>query len=336
MAASKISANVDYAAPGKQIGWLTIPHSRNESGWGAIHMPIACIANGKGPTLLFTGGNHGDEYEGQIALMKLVRQLEAHEVQGRVIIIPHLNYPAMTANQRLSPIDGGNMNRVFPGKRDGTITEMIAHYVSSQILPLADAVIDIHSGGRSMFFLPSAVMHRLPDAAMMEKTMAAMTAFGAPVGLVLVELDAAGMLDTAVEEAGKLFLSTELGGGQFTSLETNGIAETGVWNMLKHFGLVEGAPVTRESRGLAPTRIMETPGDGYVICRHHGIVEPLAEPGDEVKKGEAIAHVWNFDDPGAEPWEHVAGCDGLLLVRHLPGQITRGDCLAVIAQDWKG
>lgn len=336
MTASKIGSNVDYGAPGRQVGWLTIPHSRNESGWGAIHMPIACFANGSGPTLLFTGGNHGDEYEGQIALMKLVRELDVGALQGCVIVIPHLNYPAMTANQRLSPLDGGNMNRVFPGRRDGTVTEMIAHYVASTILPLADAVIDIHSGGRSMYFLPSAVMHRLEDAAMMARTMAAMTAFGAPVGLVLVELDAAGMLDTAVEATGRLFLSTELGGGQFTSPESNAIAATDVANMLKHFGVIEGEPVSRESRGLTPTRIMETPGDGYVICRHHGIIEPLVDTGAEVRAGDPIAHVWNPDDPGAEPWDHVAACDGLLLVRHLPGRIARGDCLAVIAQDWAG
>ena len=61
MAFSKISANVDYEAPGKQVGWLNIPHSRDESGWGAMHMPISVIANGSGPTVVFTGGNHGDE-----------------------------------------------------------------------------------------------------------------------------------------------------------------------------------------------------------------------------------------------------------------------------------
>ncbi|MBT7648652.1 MAG: N-alpha-acetyl diaminobutyric acid deacetylase DoeB, partial [Rhodospirillaceae bacterium] len=224
MVDSKISANVDFGALGKQVGWLNIPHSRNESGWGAMHMPMSVIANGSGPTVVFTGGNHGDEYEGQIALMKLVRSLDPGEVQGRVIIIPHLNYPAMRANARLSPIDDGNMNRAFPGKRDGTITEMIAHYINGAVLPLADAVVDIHSGGRSMYFEPSAIMHKLDDAAMYQRAMAAMKAFGAPVGLVLTELDSAGMLDTAVEDVGTLFVSTELGGGQFTSPHTVEIA----------------------------------------------------------------------------------------------------------------
>ena len=330
MADSKISANVDCEASGKQIGWLNIPHSRNESGWGAMHMPISVIANGNGPTVVFTGGNHGDEYEGQIALMNLVRALDPAEVQGRIIVIPHLNYPAMRVNARLSPYDGGNMNRVFPGKRDGTITEMIAHYVSGVVLPLADAVVDIHSGGRSMYFEPSAIMHDLEDRAMYEKTMAAMKAFGAPVSLILTELDAAGMLDTAVEDAGKLFLSTELGGGQFTSPRTVEIAETGVRNVLKHFEVLEGEPVVRD------TRLMETPDGAYVICRDHGIVEPLVDVADEVSAGQPIARVHDYDNPEREPVVYRAGIAGMLLIRHMPGMITRGDCLGVIATDLGG
>jgi len=327
---SKISANIDFGATGKQVGWLTIPHSRDESGWGSMHMPIAVIANGTGPTVVFTGGNHGDEYEGQIALMKLVRALDPGEVQGRVIVIPHLNYPAMRANARLSPIDGGNMNRVFPGRRDGTITEMIAHYVSIAVLPDADAVIDIHSGGRSMYFAPSAIMHDLDDRDLYDRTMALMKAFGAPHSLVLTELDAAGMLDTAVEEAGKLFLSTELGGGQFTSPETVAIAETGVRNSLKHLGVLDGEPEPRN------TRIMETPDGAYVIARHDGIIEPLVETGQDISAGQPVARIHDFDNPEDEPAEYRAGLDGMLLIRHLPGRITRGDCLAVVATDRAG
>ena len=330
MTDSKISENVDFNAPGKQVGWLNIPHSRNESGWGAMHMPISVIANGSGPTVVFTGGNHGDEYEGQIALMKLVRALDPAAVQGRIIVIPHLNYPAMRANARLSPIDGGNMNRAFPGKRDGTITEMIAHYVNGAVLPLADAVVDIHSGGRSMYFEPSAIMHDLEDRAMFDRTMAAMKAFGAPVGLVLTELDSAGMLDSAVEDAGTLFLSTELGGGQFTSPRTVEIAETGISNVLKHLGVLEGEPVARESR------IMETPDGAYVICRDHGIVEPLVDVGAMVGEGQPIAQVHDYDNPEREPAVYRAGIAGMLLIRHLPGIITRGDCLGVIATDLEG
>ncbi|MFQ5426058.1 MAG: succinylglutamate desuccinylase/aspartoacylase family protein, partial [Gaiellales bacterium] len=77
------------------------------------------------------------------------RELDAGAIRGRVIIMPALNLPALLAGQRLSPVDGKNMNRVFPGERNGTITSVIAHYVSTELLPRADAVVDIHSGGKS-------------------------------------------------------------------------------------------------------------------------------------------------------------------------------------------
>ncbi|MDX1529607.1 MAG: succinylglutamate desuccinylase/aspartoacylase family protein, partial [Gammaproteobacteria bacterium] len=92
---SRISASVDYDKAGKQYGYLSIPHSRDDSAWGSLRMPIAVISNGDGPTVLFTGGNHGDEYEGPIAIMKLARELEAGAVEGRVILIPALNFPAV-------------------------------------------------------------------------------------------------------------------------------------------------------------------------------------------------------------------------------------------------
>ena len=274
----KVTATVDFERDGKQFGHLNVPHSRNDSGWGAVHLPIVSIRNGAGPTVVLTGGNHGDEYEGPIALMKLARALDAAEIQGQVIVIPALNFPAVMAGTRVSPIDEVNMNRAFPGARGGGVSAMIAHFVQDKVLPLADALLDIHSGGKSMMFSPFAAFHRLPDTALMEKAKAAVLAFGAPVSLELVELDAEGMLDTAVEEMGKVFVGTELGGGGTTTTETVAIAETGVRNLLAHFGIIDAAPVPREERGLPPTRQMHMPdADCYLIAEDHGLYEALMD-----------------------------------------------------------
>ncbi len=159
----KVGTTVDFEAEGKHFGHLSIPHSRNDSGWGAVHLPVVSIRNGRGPTLVLTGGNHGDEYEGPIALLKLARSLDAKEIQGRVIVIPALNFPAVMAGTRVSPIDGVNMNRAFPGDRDGSVSSMIAHFVQHKILPLSDALLDIHWGGISLFFSRSAAFHGFPD-----------------------------------------------------------------------------------------------------------------------------------------------------------------------------
>jgi N-alpha-acetyl-L-2,4-diaminobutyrate deacetylase len=61
---SMVGTTVDYAAEGKQYGHLLVPHSRNESAWGTLMLPIVCIKGGDGPTMLLTAGNHGDGYEG--------------------------------------------------------------------------------------------------------------------------------------------------------------------------------------------------------------------------------------------------------------------------------
>lgn len=331
----RVSCDLDLDALGKQHGALTVPWSRDDSAWGSVMVPITVINGGAGPTLLFTGGNHGDEYEGPIALMKLARALPAEGLAGRVIILPAMNLPAVRAGRRTSPIDGVNMNRAFPGRRDGGVTQMICHYVATRLLPLADAVIDIHSGGKTLDFVPSAVIHELDDPVMMERSLAALRAFGAPLGLVLKELDSEGMLDTTVEDMGKLFLSTELGGKGTATAATVQVAERGVWNMLRHFGLItDGQGPDAPPPGVTQTRLMGTPdGDCFVTGRHAGLYEPLIDLGEPVRAGQAIGAIHDFEVAGSAPAVCHAARDGILYCRHAPGLIQRGDCLAVIAVD---
>ena len=119
---SRITTDVDFNADGKQIGYLRLPHSVHRSAYGFLAIPIAVIKNGKGPTVLTMSGNHGDEYEGQIANWKLIRGLNPKDVRGRVIVLPMANFPAAQAGMRTSPIDQGNLNRSFPGDPNGTPT----------------------------------------------------------------------------------------------------------------------------------------------------------------------------------------------------------------------
>ena len=112
---SPITPTVDFERDGVQHGFLRLPYSRDDSAWGSVMIPICVIRNGKGPLALLTGGNHGDEYEGPLALYELARTLEPKDVTGTVVIMPAMNYPAFRAGTRTSPIDKGNMNRSFPG-----------------------------------------------------------------------------------------------------------------------------------------------------------------------------------------------------------------------------
>ena len=115
---------------------------------------LCCINNGEGPSVLLCGGIHGDEYEAQVVLRQLITRLEATAVSGRIFIVPSLNFPAAQNGKRLSPLDGQNMNRVFPGRSDGTPTERLAAFLTGTLFPLVDLLIDVHAGGRDVSVVP--------------------------------------------------------------------------------------------------------------------------------------------------------------------------------------
>ena len=323
---SPISATVDFEADGVQHGFLRLPYSRDDSAWGSVMIPITVVSNGEGPTALLTGGNHGDEYEGPIALFDLALKLDPAEVRGRVIIVPAMNYPAFLAGTRTSPIDRGNLNRSFPGRPDGTVTEKIADYFQRVLLPLADIVLDFHSGGKTLDFLPFCAAHILADKQQEAKAFECVAAFGAPYSIKMLEIDAVGMYDTAAEEMGKIFITTELGGGGSATAKSAGIAKLGVLNVLRHAGIIRGEIEPQ------PTEWLDMPdADCFAFAEEPGLVEFLVDLGDTVERGAVIARIYPTGRTGAEPFKVHARMDGLLIARHHPGLIKAGDCCAVLA-----
>lgn len=326
MKPSPITATVDFDKDGVQHGFLRLPYSRDDSAWGSVMIPITVARNGRGPTALLTGANHGDEYEGPVALMDLAYRIDPAKLSGRVIIVPAMNYPAFRAATRTSPIDRGNMNRSFPGRPDGTVTEKIADYFERVLAPMADLVVDIHAGGKTLDFLPFACIHHLPDKALEKRCRAALRAFSAPYSVMLLEIDSVGMFDNSVEAQGRIFLSTELGGGGSSSARSNAIAKRGLSNVLIHAGIMKGKIET------SPSIMLDMPdGDCFTFSEHDGLFEICADLGAEVKKGDLLAKVWPVDRTGVAPVDYHAKRDGILTARHFPGLIKSGDCMLVIA-----
>lgn len=329
MRPSPISATVDFEADGVQHGFLKLPISTDESAWGAVMIPVTVVKNGEGPTALLTGGNHGDEYEGITALLKLARSLTADDVHGRVIIVPMMNMPAAMAGKRTSPMDGGNLNRSFPGDPDGTVTQRIADYFTRYMVPLADVVLDLHSGGRTLDILPFGASHLLDDKNQQRQALAGAKAFGAPYAMMMFELDAAALFDTAVESQGKIFVATELGGGGSSTPERMAITERGIRNFLIHYGLTDG----EVEMPAEPQIYLDMPDAScYVQSEHTGLLELTLALGDTVSKGQVIARVYDMTRTGAEPVEYRAQRDGLLVARRFPALVNMGDTLAVIAE----
>lgn len=325
MKVNPITATVPFEEDGIHHGFLQLPYSRDDSAWGSIMIPICVVRNGDGPTALLTGANHGDEYEGPVALQDLAYQLKPSRIKGRVIIIPAFNYPAFRAGKRTSPIDSGNLNRSFPGKPDGTVTEKIADYFQRTLIPMADVVLDIHAGGKTLDFLPFAAVHILDDKKQEAKNIAAMQAFNAPYSMMMLEIDNVGMYDTAVEDQGKVFVSTELGGGGTSTATSNRIAIKGVQNFLIHAGILSGELIIDDSS------MLDMPdGDCFLFAENEGLVQLMFDLGAMVQKGDLIARIWPADRTGVAPVEAFAKRNGIIVSRHFPGLIQTGDCLAVI------
>ncbi len=320
-----ITPTIPLDRPGKHHGHLRLPYSRDDSAWGSVMIPITVVQGGPGPTALLTGGNHGDEYEGPIALHDMACRLDPAVVSGRVILLPSMNHPAFLAGRRTSPLDGGNLNRLFPGRPAGSVTEKIADYVARALVPMADIVLDYHSGGRTLDFLPFAASHVLDDPAQDEACAAAAAAFGAPFTMRMREIDAAGMFDTEVEAQGKVFVTTELRGGGTASAESVAIAKRGARNILHHAGILPGAPE------VPPSLRLEMPEDCFVFAPCGGLLEPAVDLGAAVERGALLARIWPMDRTGAAPVACHAPGTGLLAARHFPGQVQIGDCLAVVA-----
>ena len=326
---TRIETSIDFDRDGKQIGWLGLPHSVTRSAYGRIMIPIACIRNGTGPTAFFMAGNHGDEYEGQIALAKLIRTLDPATVQGRVIILPAANLPAALDSARVSPIDDGNLNRSFPGDPDGTVTQQIAYYIDTELFPRADLFHDIHSGGGSLDYLPFASMHEGGGADLDQRCRAALMAFAPTRALVWQLGHDIRYAPAAAMRRGVPALGGEFGGTGSVNRRALGEVERGLKRLLVHLGILERPA---DWSAVPPPQRLSVPGqDWFVYAPEPGLFEPATELGDRVKRGDLCGEVHFVDNPARAPVPCHFLADGLVVCKRHYGRVERGDCVAHLA-----
>jgi len=328
-----IITSLDFGKPGKQQGFLQAPYSHNLGGWANVMIPVTTVARGKEPTVLVLGGNHGDEYQGQIAIKKLARELTPEMVSGRIILIPSLNFPAARAATRLSPLDGMNMNRAFPGEPEGPVTSQIAHFLTTVLFPLSDVVIDIHSGGRSMEFVPCATMHLVADREQRARMFAAMLAWNTDFAFLYADIAGTGLLPVEAENQGKIVVTTELGGGEAIPASVHRIAQSGLRNVLVHTGALKGREQTRASLGKPPAILTQALNrEDYLLAPESGIFEIGIDLGAKVKRGQTVGFIHHLERSDRAPESVIAQSAGYLITMRAPCLTQQGDCVAVIAK----
>lgn len=311
--------------PGLTSGYAHFHNSTNKSAWQSVRLPIHCLNGSEGPTTLIMGGMHGDEYEGPVAIDALAHAVDTDTLIGRLILLPALNLPAVMAGTRLTPDDGLNLNRVFPGDPLGSITQRIAHWLSETMMPLSDHIVDLHSGGRTLNFAPCILV---PEASsQVASAKAAGMAFGAPFTVLIDEDHAPMTIDAVAEKLGKVIISSELGGAGMVTRQTATLATQGLARMVAALGHL---PVTGTSPRSHYVRL--PPSDKFLICDDDMIFVPAVDLGDAVQKGAILGHGRLIDRVGTQPRVLVAPYDGWVLCFGGQGLLKRGDVVAVVAQ----
>lgn len=310
---------------------------RPDGAEAAFAITVYVINNGVGPGVLLSGGVHGDEFEGPLALRRFLHDLDPNEISGTLFVIPDMNPPALNMRQRRSLADEQDLNRSFPGKIGGEPTAHIAHFVSTQILPHVDFVLDLHAGGNSGIIAPSVMTHFLECDELFEKTLRAIEATNAPIALVINELDPAGMLDVEAVRQGKVFGCAELGGAGMTTNESVERTLSIIRNFLRYARVSPGECEPVFWRGETQQRwLCVKERDRHVLAPKAGLFDSIVEVGDVVEADDLLGCFFPSSDDALTSVKIVAPYAGFIYERAAGGTVMAGDVLAVIGEPMPG
>lgn len=331
---------LDPSLPGKQHGHLVMPYA-DSTGLKHLRLPVCVIrGNAPGPTVTLLGGVHGDEYEGALTLHRLAQELSADSIHGCLLIVPALNDAGMQTGLRNLPMTGEDLDLCFPGQSGGTVGQRLAREVFERLIRPAELVVDLRSGGQKLQFAASAAVRSMgvpnggaanrgvPNGRGAETSEAAMIAFGAPNCVRLPVSPAAGCLQASVEDAGKAYLQSELGGGGGCTREALAVAAVGVRNVLRYMG------VLNEEVELRASRMLEVrDASFFVYATADGLLEPHARPGGDVWQGDTLACLVNLQDTANESLRITVPRNAVLLALHHGGPVQAGQLIAILADE---
>jgi hypothetical protein len=311
------------ARPGEQVsGFLDVPPGVD----GATRIPVTLLHGTQtGPVLALIAGTHGSEYPPILALQRIRRDLDATALTGTVILVHIANLPSFQQRTVYYGPDGKNLNRVYPGNAAGTLSERIAHVITTHVLSVADAVIDLHCGDANEALRPYSYWMRTGNAKLDGATKLLAEAFG--VDWIVIDDDrprdpAASVFtaNTAITR-GKPAVTTET--GELGSSDERWVepAERGVWNALRHLGMVAGAPLPAPAIvWLTPTQVVRSPDSG--------MFRPAVRPGETVAAGDRIGTITDYF--GDTVCEIRAPFSGLVLYIVATPPVSKGEPLAMI------
>lgn len=329
---------LDLDSPGRRDYWVALEH---DSIWGDHLIPLTVFVGPQakvGEGLVAFGSNHGNEYEGPVAIKHLLNEIQLANVVGRIILVPVLNAPAFLAGTRESTLDDGvNLNRAFVDNAGrtpalGGITHRIAAFVREFIWPRVHVVLDLHSGGDVARFAPCTSFHPIHDPLLGKKIEDTARWFGTPL-IITYQNSTPGLLPSEAERLGKITVGTELGWGRAVSAEGVRYGRQGVLAAAIHHEQLRGTiePIGYHKAGTQRMAAMVA-RECFTVAPFAGHYEPLLECGAEVKRGDVVGLLHDFDHIDAEPWPATAGVDGIVIAQAWVAPVMRGQHIVVVGK----
>jgi len=282
----KISA----AAGTKASGYLEIAARPGDEG---TRIPVTVIHGAKpGPVLGLVGGTHGYEYSPIVALQRLLPKIDAKQLAGTVIIVHVANMPSFHGRTiYYSPADGKNLNRVYPGRSDGTVSERIAEAITREVIEKSDYVVDLHCGDGNEALRPYSYWMTSGTPEVNEKSKQMVLAFG--LDHIVIDNERSPdpqksvyTSNTAITR-GKPSITTETGGQGRLDNDGADLVEAGVFNLLRFYKMLPGEPRRVENPiWIDSNEVMRSPADG--------ILHPRVQPGHTVAKGTVVSVLTDY------------------------------------------
>ena len=318
---------------GKVVTHLSLPYSVDRSPYFQIKIPICHIRNGDGPRVLLMAGNHGDEYEGELTLLKLIQKLEPADVRGTVTILPAVNLPAVMAARRRSPFDDGNLNRAFPGDPKGTPTERIAHFIEADLIPRHDIMFDLHSGGTSMAHLPCGLIERHEDSELHARSEAAMRALGLAYGFIANNGPDTPTSVGAAFRARIPHVSGEFGGGATVTPKTMRLTGEAVDRFLIDQGVISRPILVPDAASPNETVLLGLDRQSlFVYALREAWFEPAVDLGERVEAGKLAGWLHDLKEVTRPAEELHVEEGGIVLALRLHTHCQAGDCLVAVGR----
>ena len=287
---SNFTVGTASAAPGeKATGYINVPAGVD----AATNIPVVVVHGAKpGPVLAIVSGAHGTEYASIIAVERLIQHLDAKEISGTVILVPLVNVNSFEQKvPHVNPVDGANMNRMYPGKADGTQTQRASWLITKEVVEPCDYLIDLHGGDLDENLRPYSYWPKTGDEKLDATTHEMVLAFGLDNIIIdtgrTKEPNDSRYLDNTALTRGKPAITAEAGYAGTVEPDDVEMLVRGSVNVMRYLKMLPGT-VTPVENPVWFSKVVTG------ISAHDGIFHPLVEKRTYVQQGMKLGYITDF------------------------------------------